>query len=166
MRICLLLVLVFVWGLGGIARAGLALQEQLSAESQRREEQIKPLQQAWAQGNKLAAQGEIQRAWEGLNQAFQETPEALRRTATGVKVQQTLAGWEARMAENESKLSHWPKARDWALLSLQKDPNNPSAKAILEEANTVLRRGAVAGEEINPALNNRFLKSCRVFKAV
>jgi general secretion pathway protein D len=71
-------------------------------------------------------------------------------------VQGTLAGWEAKLAETEARQSRWPTARDWALRCLQRQPDNTSARNVLEEANTVLSRGAVAGEETNPALTNRF----------
>jgi len=138
------------------AEASPALQEQLADETRRREQSVQPLQQALSQGEKLAAQGESLRAWEGLSRAWEETPEALRSTPLGRKVQGTLAGWEAKLAETEARQSRWPKARDWALRCLQRQPDNPSARALLEEANTILSRGTVAGEETNPALTNRF----------
>ena len=139
-----------------LAQANSALQEQLAAETRRREQSVQPLQQALAQGEKLATQGETLRAWEGLSRAYEETPEALRSTPLGRKVQGTLAGWEAKLAETEARQSRWPKARDWALRCLQRQPDNDSARALLEEANTVLSRGTVRGEETNPALTNRF----------
>ena len=139
-----------------LAQANPALQEQLATETRRREQSVQPLQKALAQGEKLATQGERLRAWEGLSRAYEETPEALRSTPLGRKVQGTLAGWEAKLAETEARQSRWPKARDWALRCLQRQPENTSARNVLEEANTVLSRGTVAGEETNPALTNRF----------
>ena len=43
--------------LAEMARAAPTLQEQMVAESDRRKELVKPLEQALAQGEKLAAQG-------------------------------------------------------------------------------------------------------------
>jgi general secretion pathway protein D len=42
------------------------------------------------------------------------------------------------------------------LRSLEQEPGNVAANRVLEEADGILRRGAVAGEETNPALTNRF----------
>ena len=133
-----------------------ALQEQLEAETRRREQSVRPLEKALEQSNKLAAQGEILRAWQDLQQVFEETPEALRNTFLGQKTIQTLAAWEAKLAETEARQSRWPKARDWALRCLQHEPGNSSARAVLEEANTLLSRGAATNEDVNPALSNRF----------
>lgn len=152
--VSLILALVFM----DLAEASPNLQEQLATETRRREQSIQPLQQALSQGEKLATQGETLRAWEGLNRAWEQTPEGLRSTSLGGKVQGTLAGWEAKLAETEARQSRWPKARDWALRCLQRQPDNASARAMLEEANTILGRGAVAGEEVNPALTNRFFE--------
>ena len=142
--------------LGGAAQANPALQEQLATETRRREQSVQPLEKALLEGEKLAAQGEVLRAWEGLNRVWEETPEALRGTAAGRKAQQALAGWESKLAETEARQSHWPKARDWALRSLQRNPDNPATQALLEEADAILRRGTVGGEETNPALTDRF----------
>ena len=148
--------LILALGFTELAEASPALQEQLAAETRRREQSVQPLQQALSQGEKMATQGETLRAWEGLSRAWEETPEALRSTSLGRKVQGTLAGWEGKLAEIEARQSRWPKARDWALRCLQHQPDNASARALLEEANTILGRGVLGGEEINPALTNRF----------
>jgi len=142
----------------GSVKANPALQEQLATETRRREQSIQPLQTALEQGEKLAGQGEILRAWENLSRVFQETAEALRETPVGRKAQHALAGWEARLAESEARQSRWPKARDWALRCLAREPANAAAQAVLEDAEAVLRRGTVAGEEINPALTNQFFE--------
>ena len=138
------------------SQANPLLQEQLAAETRKREQSVQPLEKALDQGEKLAAQGETLRAWEGLNQAFQDTPEALRNSKVGLAVQKALASWEAKLGEMEARQSRWPEARDWALRCLQRDPNNASAQVVLEEANGFLARGVVPGEEVNPALTNRF----------
>ena len=144
--------------LAGSVQANPALQEQLAAETRRREQSLQPLQKALVQGEKLAAQGEMLRAWEVLNRAWEETPEALRATPVGQNVQKTLAGWESKLAETEARLARWPKARDWALRCLRREPDNSSARTVLDEANTILSRGTVTGEEVNPALSSRFFE--------
>ena len=137
------------WGADGV-------QEQLAAESQKRQQMMQPLQQALIQAEKLAAQGETLRAWELLHPSWEQTSPALRNTATGRQAAQALARYEVTLAEIEVRQSRWPKARDWALRSLAHAPANAPAASILEKADEVLRRGAVAGEEINPALSSRF----------
>ena len=148
---------VSIWlGCAGLLKASPALQEQLETETRRREQSIQPLRNALDQGEKLAGQGEILRAWESVNRVFQDTPEAMRQTPVGRKAQHALAGWEAKLAESEARQSRWPKARDWALRCLEREPSNASAQTVLEDADRILRRGTVAGEEINPALTNQF----------
>jgi general secretion pathway protein D len=150
--------------LGLILFAGVAMQvganpawqEQLAAETQARQKSLQPLEQARQQGEKLAAQGETLRAWETLEAVWKETREALRSTASGREAAQCLARWAASLAESEARQSRWPKAREWALRSLEQEPGNVAANRVLEEADGILRRGAVAGEETNPALTNRF----------
>ena len=132
------------------------LQEQLATESQKRAQMIQPLQRALSQGEQSAAQGETLRAWQELTKVWQQTPESLQNTPVGRQVLQKLALWEAKMAEIEAGKSQWPKARDWALLSLQHDPHNEKASSMLEKANAILQRGAVSGEETNPALTGPF----------
>lgn len=150
------LILAMGLALAGAVKANPALQAQLEAETRRREQSVRPLEKALDQSSKLAAQGEILRAWQELNQVFEETPEALQNTSLGQKTIQTLAAWEAKLAETDARQSRWPKARDWALRCLQHDPGNSSARAVLEEASTLLSRGASPTEEVNPALSNRF----------
>jgi general secretion pathway protein D len=133
-----------------------AWQEQLAAETQARQKSVQPLEQAREQGEKLAAQGETLRAWETLEAVWKETREALRTTASGREAAQCLARWAASLAESEARQSRWPKAREWALRSLEQEPGNGAAHRVLEEADGILRRGAVTGEETNPALTNRF----------
>jgi len=146
--------LVLGWFAGTLFSAD--LQEQLATESQKRAQMIQPLQRALSQGEQSAAQGETLRAWQELTQVWQQTPESLQNTPVGRQVLEKLALWEAKMAEIEAGKSQWPKARDWALLSLQHDPHNEKASSLLEKANAILQRGAVAGEETNPALTGPF----------
>ena len=137
---------------------GSGLQDQLAAESERREKTVRPLQQALDQGQQLAKQGETLRAWEGLVQVWQQTPESLQETSLGQQVRRELSVWELDLGEGEGLQSRWPKAREWALRALQHDPNNSGAHSLLEKADAILRRGAVSGEEVNPALTNRFFE--------
>ena len=138
--------------LSGVA----GLQEQLAVESRKREQMVQPLRQALAGGEKLAAQGDIQRAWETLEQVWEQTPAALQETPLGSQVVQKLASWEARLAEAEARQSRWPSAREWALRSLQHDPANSAAAAVLKNSDQILRRGVSGDQEVNPALSNRF----------
>jgi len=147
----LLLILVPFW-----VQANLSLQEQLAAEARKREQSVLPLQTTLVQSEKLAQQGETLRAWEDLDRAWQQTPDGLHSTAVGREVQRKLSDWEAKLALLEASQSRWPKARDWALRSLRNNPSNLEASGILEKAEATLRRGAVAGEAINPALSNSF----------
>jgi len=149
-------ILLLLLSAGCLTWAGPNLQEQLTSESRRREEMVKPLQQALVQGEKFASEGATLRAWETVDAIWQQTPEAMRSTSLGYEVVKKLAGWEAKLAESEAKQSHWPKARDWALRCLRHDPTNSVASSVLEKADDILRRGTVAGEETNPALTNRF----------
>ena len=43
-------------------------------------------------------------------------------------------------------------------VTIQSNPNHAGARGLLEKADAVLRRGAVAGEEVNPALTDRFFE--------
>ena len=138
--------------------AGQNLQEQLAMESQRREELVKPLRQALMQGEKLASEGETFRAWETVDQIWQQTSEALRSTPAGREALQKLADWEAKLAQSEAKQAHWPKAREWALRCLKHSPQNEIASSVLQDAESILRRGTVAEQETNPALTNRFFE--------
>ena len=151
---------VLILGLSLLSAAGQSanLQDQLAVESQRREQAVRPLQQALTQGEQLVKQGETLRAWEGLIQVWQQTPESLQETSCGQHVRRELATWEVTLGEGEALQSRWPKAREWALRALQHNPNNASAQGLLEKADAILRRGAVTGEEVNPALNNRFFE--------
>lgn len=146
--------IVLGWFSGTLFAAG--LQEQLAVESQKRAQMIQPLQRAFSQGEQSAAQGETLRAWQELTQVWQQTPESLQNTSLGHQVLQKLSLWESKLAETEAGKSQWPKARDWALLSLQHDPSNQKASSLLEKANAILQRGAVDGEETNPALTGPF----------
>lgn len=159
MKIGFVIFLSLVFSQVGCTASG--LQEQLAAESQKRKQMAEPLQQALTQGEKLAVEGQLNKAWELLDQAWQQTPAGLQSSPVGRKAVQTLALWEAKLAETEARQSRWPKAREWALRSLRHDPANSTAQAVLEKAEGVLRRGAQPGEDINPALTNRFFEKLR-----
>jgi len=149
---CTFLLLLAPW----LVSANSSLQQRLAAETLKREQSVRPLQLALGQSEKLAEQGETLRAWEDLDRVWQQTPEGLRSTGVGRQVIQRLSMYEAKLASLEASQSRWPKARDWALRSLQHDPGNLEASGVLEKADDLLRRGAVAGQEVNPALSNSF----------
>jgi len=153
-------ILTLLWlGFSGLATYGNPdLQTQVAAETLRREQAVAPLQKVLMQSEKLAAQGETLRAWEMLSQAWLSSDPSIRHSRAGLQVQKVLAGWEAELAAMEARQAKWPKAREWALRSLQREPDNTSAQKLLEEANAILSRGAVPGEAVNPALSDRFFE--------
>ena len=162
MKVPLFLLLTF-WVVGlswGVAAPD--PKKQIQEESQKREQMMQPLRQAVAQGQKLAAQGETERAWGSVDPVWQQLPPSLQSSEEGRQVVRLLATWEGKLAEGEARQNRWPKARDWALRCLRHDPENSGAMAILEKANGVLKRGAVAGEDVNPALTNRFFDKLQV----
>lgn len=145
--------------LSGCLLSGLAsedLEKKLIAETQAREEKIRPLVDAVREGEQLVSQGEVSRACDQLSLALQETPESLRSSPVGLAAYASLSRWESRMAATEAGLSHWVKARGWALRALQHDPKNPEAQSLLAECENMLGRGAASGDPVNPALTDRF----------
>ena len=145
--------------LGGCLVQGLAsedLEKKLVSETQIREEKIRPLVEAVREGEQLVSQGEVSRACDQLSRALGDTPESLRSSPVGLAAYASLSRWESRMAATEAGLSHWVKAREWALRALQHDPKNPDAQSLLAECEKMLGRGSVSGDPVNPALTDRF----------
>ncbi len=151
------LFIVLAWGLSGgqPCRAG-SLQNQVETETNRREQLLQPLQEAYDKSRKLVADGKGDQACEDLEKAYQAVPEALRETPLAHQVQKTLSKLQATLGESASQLNHWPEARKRALASLRYDPTNEKALEQLRQSDEVLRRGTVGGEAVNPALTTRF----------
>jgi len=151
------LALVITLGLS-CAASGQAvhLQDQVNAETARREQQLQPLREAYDKSRKLVADGNGSQACDDLEQAYQNTPDALKKTPLGQQVEKTLSKIEATLAEGAGQQNHWPEARKRALASLRYDPTNEKALEQLRQSDELLRRGAVGGEAVNPALSTRF----------
>ena len=152
-----LLVIVFGWGIAGILPcAASSLQNQVEAETARREQNLRPLQEAYDKSRKLVADGNGTQACEELEKAYQAVPDALKETPLAQQVRKTLSKLQATLAEAASQLNHWPEVRKRSLASLRYDPANEKALEKLRESDEVLRRGTVGGEEVNPALTTKF----------
>jgi general secretion pathway protein D len=80
----------------------------------------------------------------------------LRATALAQEVKQTLVNLEVELAEAAAMQNHWPDARKRALACLRYDPQNIEALTQLKKCDDVLRRGAIGGEDVNPALTTKF----------
>ena len=140
---------------------GEGIEAKLQEEGRSREEKIKPLVMALNQGERLSDQGEFLRACEEVTVAIQNTPENLRETPVGRVAKTKLSIWEYQVAQSESQLSRWGKAREWALRSLEHDPSNANAQTLLANCEQMLGRGAIQGEKINSALSDRFFEKLK-----
>jgi general secretion pathway protein D len=152
-----LLVIVLGLGIAGIVPCSASsLQNQIEAETARREQDLRPLQEAYDKSRKLVADGNGTQACEELEKAYQATPDALKETPLAQQVRKTLSKLQATLAEAASQLNHWPEVRKRSLASLRYDPANEKALEKLRESDEVLRRGTLGSEEVNPALTTRF----------
>ena len=151
------LVIVLGSGIAGILPcAASSLQNQVEAETARREQNLRPLQEAYDKSRKLVSDGNGTQACEELEKAYQTIPDALKETPLAQQVRKTLSKLQATLAEAASQLNHWTEVRKRSLASLRYDPANELALQKLRESDEVLRRGTVGSEEVNPALTTRF----------
>jgi len=132
------------------------LQNKVEEETARREELLHPLLVAYDKSRELAKNGQTKQACDDLELAYQNIPESLTGTSLAKKVQRTLSNLQAALGESAGKQNHWPEARKRALASLRYDPTNEKALEQLRQSDEVLRRGAVGGEAVNPALSTKF----------
>jgi len=152
-----LLLIVLGLGIAGIMPCSASsLENQIEAETARREQNLRPLQAAYDKSRKLVADGNGTQACEDLEKAYQATPDALKETPLAQQVRKTLSKLQATLAEAASQLNHWPEVRKRSLASLRYDPANEKALEKLRESDEVLRRGTSGSEEVNPALTTRF----------
>jgi general secretion pathway protein D len=149
----------------GITFGAGGLEEQVEKESLKREQRLKPLRDAYSRFKKLILEGDRESACDQLTQAFDSLEDALRATDFGQQVKQTLAKLEAELAETAVSQNQWPKARRRALACLRLDPQNTDGIAQLKKCDEVLRRGVVAGEEVNPALTTKFFDRLSVVRS-
>jgi general secretion pathway protein D len=132
------------------------LQEQIEAESGKREQILQPLKEAYEVSRKMVADGKSSEACDLLEKAYETLPEALRGASLAMDVKRTLSKLQASLAEAAAQQNHWPEARRRALASLQHDPKNDVALLQLQKSDEVLRRGISGAESVNPALTTKF----------
>ena len=132
------------------------VQEQIEAETEKREQMLQPLKEAYGVSRKMVADGKNSEACELLEKAYEALPEVLRGSSLALEVNRTLSKLQASLAEAAAQQNHWPEARRRALASLQHDPKNELALLQLEKSDEVLRRGASGTESVNPALTTKF----------
>ena len=132
------------------------VQEQIEAETGKREQMLQPLKEAYGVSRKMVADGKNSEACELLEKAYEALPEVLRGSSLALEVNRTLSKLQASLAEAAAQQNHWPEARRRALASLQHDPKNELALLQLEKSDEVLRRGASGTESVNPALTTKF----------
>jgi len=132
------------------------IQEQIEAETGKREQMLQPLKEAYGVSRKMVADGKNSEACELLEKAYEALPEVLRGSSLALEVKRTLSKLQASLAEAAAQQNHWPEARRRALVSLQHDPKNELALLQLEKSDEVLRRGVSGTESVNPALTTKF----------
>ena len=132
------------------------LQEQIEAETGKREQMLQPLKEAYGVSRKMVADGKNSEACELLEKAYDALPEVLRGVPLATEVNWTLSKLQASLAEAAAQQNHWPEARRRALASLQHDPKNEIAILQLQKSDEVLRRGVSGTESVNPALTTKF----------
>jgi general secretion pathway protein D len=132
------------------------VQEQIEAETGKREQMLQPLKEAYGVSRKMVADGKNSEACELLEKAYESLPEVLRGSSLALEVNRTLSKLQASLAEAAAQQNHWPEARRRALASLQHDPKNELALLQLKKSDEVLRRGALGTESVNPALTTKF----------
>jgi general secretion pathway protein D len=152
-----LLILSFCLGFSGKSVVGAStLQEQIEAETGKREQMLQPLKEAYGASRKMVADGKSSEACELLEKAYEALPEVLRGSSLALEVNRTLSKLQASLAEAAAQQNHWPETRRRALASLQHDPKNELALLQLKKSDEVLRRGASGTESVNPALTTKF----------
>ena len=140
----------------GISFGAGGLEEQIEIETAKREQRFKPLRDTYAKCKILISEGESKSACDQLSRAFDSLDDSLRATDFANEVKQTLATLEASLAVAAAGQNQWLEARKRSLACLKYDPDNMDGLAQLKKCDEVLRRGVVAGEEVNPALTKQF----------
>ena len=132
------------------------LEEQIEIETAKREQRLKPLRDTYAKCKILISEGDGKSACDQLTRAFDSLDDSLRATDFASEVKQTLATLESSLADAAAGQNQWLEARKRSLACLKYDPDNMDGLAQLKKCDEVLRRGVVAGEEVNPALTKQF----------
>jgi general secretion pathway protein D len=161
-----LLILSLCLGFSGKSVVGAStLQEQIEAETVKREQLLQPLKEAYGVSRKMVADGKSSEACELLEKAYEALPSSLRETPLAVEVNRTLSKLQATLAEVAAEQNHWPETRRRALASLQHDPKNESAILQLQKSDEVLRRGVSGTETVNPALTTKFFDRLTIVRS-
>ena len=132
------------------------VQEQIEVETEKREQMLQPLKEAYGVSRKMVADGKNSEGCELLEKAYEALPEVLRGSSLALEVNRALSKLQASLAEAAAQQNHWPEARRRALASLQHDPKNELALLQLQKSDEVLRRGVSGTESVNPALTTKF----------
>jgi general secretion pathway protein D len=132
------------------------VQEQIEAETEKREQMLQPLKEAYGVSRKMVADGKNSEGCELIEKAYEALPEVLRGSSLALEVNRTISKLQAALAESAAQQNHWPEARRRALASLQHDPKNELALLQLQKSDEVLRRGVSGTESVNPALTTKF----------
>jgi len=156
MKIFLLIFSLCLGFSGNFAVCAGTLQEQIEAETGKREQVLHPLKEAYEVSRKMVADGKNAEACDLLEKAYETLPEVLRGAPLALDVKRTLSKLQASLAEAAAQQNHWPEARRRALASLQYDPKNELALLQLKKSDEVLRRGVSGTESVNPALTTKF----------
>jgi tetratricopeptide (TPR) repeat protein len=125
-------------------------------ELERRQALAKPLEDSLKSSEQLAKGGNLLEACNSLENTYIATVDSIKQTSLGATVRRKLSNWHAQLADSASKKNHWPEARKRALNSLSYDPNCLLGKEVLAKSDEVMRRGAIGGGEVNPALTTKF----------
>ena len=147
---------IFLLFSGVSAVCAASLQEQIEAETGKREQMLQPLKAAYGLSMKMVADGKSTEACDVLEKAYEALPEVLRGASLALEVNRTLSKLQASLAEAAAQQNHWPETRRRALASLQHDPKNEVALLQLQKSDEVLRRGVTGTESVNPALTTKF----------
>lgn len=135
---------------------GSSLQEQMEVETNKRDQMLQPLREAYEESRRMVLEGKSSGGCELLVKSYEALPENLKDTSLALEVKKTLGKLEASLADAASEQNHWPEVRRRALSSLRYDPLNEKALVQLKKSDEVLRRGTVGSESINPALTTKF----------
>ena len=131
-------------------------EQTMRQELERRQALAKPLEDSLKSSEQLAKGGNLLEACNSLENTYIATVDSIKQTSLGATVRRKLSDWHAQLADSASKKNHWPEARKRALNSLSYDPNCLLGKEVLAKSDEVMRRGAIGGGEVNPALTTKF----------
>lgn len=158
MRIFAVVFMLPVLGLGpwqGVA-AEPNLEDTMSAEVIKRKQEAEALTPLIAESERLRQRGNYEEAFQKLEGPWRNLPEALKNTPPGKKALKEMTQCRLGMAERDAQGNQWNQVRESSGWVLAHDPGNAEAAELFRQSDEILRRGAVKGEVINPALTPKF----------